>query len=427
MNNLSPPPFGSTEMRALFCLDPEYLALNHGSFGAPPRSLVESRMAHSLHIESNPDAFCKIDYDPALDAALVPVSKLLGLGGKVDDMVFLANATTGVNAVLRSLKQILMAANRFPKPNNIKSQKILCFNTVYGNVLNAIEYTSQNDLFSLLQVDIIMPCSDAEVVRRVADVIESERNQGHDIVLAVFDMVSSVPGIICPYRELTDLFRKHNILTCVDAAHAIGQVPIDLGAEWKPDFLVSNLHKWLFVPRGCCVFYCHPRFHGVVRHPVVSEVRKGDWRRGFHWVGTNDVSAFLTAPDAIAFRDWIGGEDKIMHYCHDLALRGGQIVATRLGTQVMRGVGSSDEKTFGDGLYAAMVNVGVPEVERVTGEFMAGLQVLLLKKWKVGVSPFVYAGKNWMRLSAQVYLNEADFHRVADVLYEVFFGREEKL
>ncbi|KAI9329477.1 pyridoxal phosphate-dependent transferase [Obelidium mucronatum] len=399
-----PPAFGSKEMRAQFSLDPKYIATNHGSFGAAPKLVIEERIKQMLYIEHNPDTFCKIDYDGVLDKALEPVAKICGLDD-VSEIVFTVNATTGVNAVLRRLRS---------KPK----RSFFCplFMETY---LTRLITTAINDQFVPLQLDIESPISDSDLIKKVEALIERERTDGNDIVLAVYDIVSSIPGIVCPYVELTRLFQRHNILTCIDGAHAIGQVPLNL-KTLKPDFLVTNLHKWLFVPRGCCVFYCSRRFHGVIRHPVISEVRPGDWRRGFHWVGTTDVSAYLTAPAAIGFREWIGGEDAIMAYNHNLAIKGGEIVAKKLGTFIMRGIGQG-ESTFGNGLTASMVNVAVPETPVVTEQFMNGLQVYLLKEWNCGTAPYKHGGRYWLRLSAQVYLNEEDFENLANILRKVFF------
>lgn len=38
---------------------------------------------------------------------------------------------------------------------------------------------------------------------------------------------------------------------------------------------------------------------------------------------------------ALKFREWIGGEEKLNKYCHDLAINGGKKLAELLGTQVM--------------------------------------------------------------------------------------------
>ena len=38
---------------------------------------------------------------------------------------------------------------------------------------------------------------------------------------------------------------------------------------------------------------------------------------------------------ALEFRQWMGGEEKINAYCHNLALQGGRALAKTLGTHVM--------------------------------------------------------------------------------------------
>ncbi|ORY29251.1 hypothetical protein BCR33DRAFT_724755 [Rhizoclosmatium globosum] len=335
------PAFGTPEMRSEFLLDPSYIATNHGSFGAPPRKVLEERARITLEIEANPDLFCKVNYHHELNAALEP---------------------------------ILSATGRHPIPSSLRTQKILYFSTVYGNVLNGINYTSSNDAFSSIQLQITYPISTKSI------------------------LPSSNPQSQPNAQTETTLL--------------------------KPDFFVTNLHKWLYVPRGAAVFYCARRFHGVIRHPVISEYDPKDWKRGFHWVGTTDVSPYLTAPFAIEYRKWIGGEDAIIKYCHDLAVSGGRIVAERLGTSVLRGVLDGEDALSGDDLYASMVNVAVPDTPLVTEDFMNKLQVYLLQEFKAGTAPYKHGDKYYLRLSAQVYLNEQDFVKLADVLYTVFYGKQ---
>ena len=43
----------------------------------------------------------------------------------------------------------------------------------------------------------------------------------------------------------------------------------------------------------------------------------------------------MTITPALRFRKWLGGEEKINTYCHDLALKGGKRLAEVLGTHVM--------------------------------------------------------------------------------------------
>jgi hypothetical protein len=57
-------------------------------------------------------------------------------------------------------------------------------------------------------------------------------------------------------------------------------------------------------------------------------------------VQVNTLAGYSTnlAPDvraAIDFREWLGGEHKIIEYTHGLAIAGGKHLAERLGTSVM--------------------------------------------------------------------------------------------
>ncbi|KAJ3194362.1 hypothetical protein HDU82_002484 [Entophlyctis luteolus] len=424
------PPLGSAALRRLFPARPQLrVPANHGSFGRVPIHVLDARVARLRDIENDPDRFCKHDFHPALDAALLPVARLLGLDS-VANLVFTVNATTAVNAVLRSLKAIVSksATRKATECSSVQQkQKILFFSTLYGNLLNAINYTCENDGFTACCIQITTPITTDMLLRTVEKTIAEETSDGSEIVLAVYDVISSAPAVVVPYKELTSLFQKHKILTCVDGAHAIGQIPVNL-AEFKPDFFVTNLHKWLFAPRGCCVFYVDARFHGTIRHPVISEVHVNNWRGGFHWVGTTDVSSYLTVPDALAFREWIGGESAIMSYNHTLAVAGGSILTKKLpGSQVLCG---ADESEDPHSYYASMVNVSIPDtpvVRRGGDAFMASLQVRLMLEHNVSVAFYKHAGKYWVRVSAQVYLCEQDFEALGDVLHHVFFEGCSKL
>lgn len=49
-----------------------------------------------------------------------------------------------------------------------------------------------------------------------------------------------------------------------------------------------------------------------------------------------DWSPVLSVDAALDFRVACGGEERITAYCHDLAVRGGELVANILGTSVMK-------------------------------------------------------------------------------------------
>src|SRR5437870_932242 len=87
-------------MRDLFLLDPDLVFLNHGSFGACPREVIETQQRWQLEMERNPVAFLGRRSADLLSQARASLGAALGARG--DDLIFVPNSTTGVNVVARS-------------------------------------------------------------------------------------------------------------------------------------------------------------------------------------------------------------------------------------------------------------------------------------------------------------------------------------
>src|SRR5207244_1630873 len=91
-----------SELAAQWALDPAITFLNHGSFGACPRDVLEAQRRWRDRMEARPIQFLARD----LPGLLADVRRDLGafLGADPDDLAFVANATGAVNAVIRSLR-----------------------------------------------------------------------------------------------------------------------------------------------------------------------------------------------------------------------------------------------------------------------------------------------------------------------------------
>ena len=88
-------------LREKFLIDPNVIYLNHGSFGATPRPVFEAYQMWQRRIEQQPVHFIVEE----LFGYLKDAREILGeyLHADAEDLVFIPNATFGVNTLARSL------------------------------------------------------------------------------------------------------------------------------------------------------------------------------------------------------------------------------------------------------------------------------------------------------------------------------------
>lgn len=118
-----------------------------------------------------------------------------------------------------------------------------------------------------MEIELDYPLEDAEIVQLTKERIAQEHSKENgQIRMAVFDALSSLPGVRFPFEAINSLVHENGILSLIDGAHAIGQISLNL-TELDPDFFVTNCHKWLYSPRGCAILYTPKRNQGFI-HPT---------------------------------------------------------------------------------------------------------------------------------------------------------------
>lgn len=195
-----------------------------GSFGSYVKSVRDKLRMFQEAAEAAPDRFIRYEYPCLLDSSRAAMANFLKV--PVEEVVFVANATTAVNVVLRNLKF---------KENDM----IVYLDPIYGACEKTIEYITETTPAKALKVRFTYPITDDELVTSFEETLLANKGK---VRIALFETVASLPGVRLPYERLVEVSRSHGVLSLVDGAHAVGHLPLDLTAL-QPDFFVSNCHK----------------------------------------------------------------------------------------------------------------------------------------------------------------------------------------
>ncbi|KAI5456995.1 pyridoxal phosphate-dependent transferase [Mariannaea sp. PMI_226] len=424
--------FGKS-MREKFPLDPEWRNLNHGSFGTYPKFIQTKLREYQDASEARPDQFIRYVYPKLLDESRVAVAKILNAPD--DTVVFVSNATVGVNTVFRNLTW-----------NDDGKDVVITFSTIYEACAKVADFLADyfGGKISTREIEITYPINDDEILKRFNDTVQAIKAEGKRPRVAVFDVVSSRPGVVFPWEAMVKACKALDIISMVDGAQGIGMVKLDVSAA-DPDFFVSNCHKWLHVPRGCAVFYVPQRnqhllpttlatSHGyepklVARKSPLPPSSKSRYVQNFEFVGTLDNSPYLCVKDAIQWRkETFGGEDAVLEYLWDLNKKGSELVAKALGTEYMEN-STGTMRNCGMSNVALPVWVGTKGTKGKEGDAVVPAEeadkafqwilTTMIEDYKTFLSLFIHDGRYWVRISAQVYLDLDDYKWAADMLKKV--------
>ena len=394
------PPFGRSFL-AHWWLDPEITYLNHGTVGATPRVVLAAQHAWQRRIEAQPASFLfrelmRVTADEPgtprllLRATADAVGEFVGARG--DDIVFVDNASTGINAVLRSIA--LKAGD-----------EIVVLDQAYGAVVKAAEFVARAVGARVVTVATPWPVQ-GDMATAYADAVEQALTPRTR--LAVLDHISSETALILPVAAMAARCRVRGVPVLIDGAHAPGAIALDiesLGADW----VVANLHKWAFAPRGCGLLWVAPAHRATLHPPVISWGLDAGLAQEFDWTGTRDPSALLCAPAGIAFMRDVLGLDAMRTWNHDLVWRMAHALAARWGQAF----------TTPEAMVGCMASVALPARIDALGEAAApALKDWLWHERRIEAQVLTIRGQVHVRLAAQVYNDESDYERLAQAIDE---------
>jgi len=388
----------AARVRPFWTLDPEVTFLNHGSFGACPRVVLDAQTALRERMEREPVRFFLRELEGLADEAR---STLAGfLGADPEEIVAMPNATAGVNTVLRSLDL---------KPGD----RLLATSHEYNACRNALEFAAKRVGAHVTVIEIPFPVRSTEEVFLAVRAAAGPKTR-----LLLIDHVTSQTGLVLPVKRIVDACAKLGIDTLVDGAHAPGMVPVDL-KDLGAAYYTGNCHKWLCAPKGAAFLYVRRDKQAEIRPLSISHgansTRKdrSRFRLEFDWTGTDDPTPFLCIPEAMRFLGGLlpGGIAGLAVHNQRTALAAREVLCDALGCAVP----APDE------MIGSLAAVPLPDAPGGVTEGPLQLdplqdELFLRHQIEVPIMTFPKPPHRLVRISAQIYNTPDDYLKLANAL-----------
>ena len=373
-------------MRELFLLDPTITFLNHGSFGACPRPVFDEYQRWQLELERQPVEFLGRRFNDLMREARSALGDYLG--ADADDLVYVTNATVGLNIVARSLEL---------HPGD----EVLSTDHEYGALDRTWRFICAKHDAKYIRRPVPVPIGSAnEVVEAVwAGVTDRTR-------VLFLSHITSPTAITFPIAPLIDRARQAGIISIIDGAHAPGQIDLNL-RELGADFYSGNLHKWLMSPKGSAFLYARKEVQHLVEPLVVSwgwESEKPGTSKFIdeqEWTGTRDIAAFLSVPAAIQFQrehDW----PKVRQACHELVRYAREQVSAMTGLPPL----TPDDAAW----FTQLSALPLAPCD------LAQLKQRLYDEFRIEIPVIAWNQRHFVRLSVQGYNTRDDIDRLLAAL-----------
>ena len=371
-----------------FLLAPDVTFLNHGSFGATPKPVMEAYQNWQIRLENQPVKFLGREINELLSDARNALGSYLNVDA--DDLVFIPNATHGANIIARSLQLA-------------PGDEVLSTNHEYGACDYAWEFACQKNGSHYIRQPIPLPIQSEEEIGKQFLKGLTQRTK-----VIYLSHITSPTALRLPVKQICNHARERGILTIVDAAHSPGQIPVDL-QDIGADVIFGNCHKWMLSPKGAGFLYVRPEIQSLIEPLIVSwgyhataEIASGSQFIDYlQWTGTHDPAAYLSVPAAIQFmqeNDW----DKVQQECHGLLRSAIERICELVEMEPLYPLDSD--------FYAQMGIAPLPNSD------LGLLKKRLYGEYKVEVPLIQWEDKQFIRISIQGYNFQEDIDILVSAL-----------
>jgi isopenicillin-N epimerase len=371
-----------------FLLDPSIVFLNHGSFGATPKSVFETYQNWQLRLECQPVLFLGRE----LDGLLKNSRQVLGdyLNADVDDLIYIPNATHGVNIIAHSLQLA-------------PDDEILTTDHEYGACDYTWDFICSRTGANYIHQHIPLPVqSEEEIVDQFWHGITSRTK------IVYLSHITSPTALRLPVEKICKRAKEAGILTVIDAAHSPGQIPVDI-QTLDADFVFGNCHKWMLNAKGSAFLFVRKELQHLIDPLIVSwgynptpETTTGSrFIDLLQWTGTKDPTAALTVQAAIQFmqdNNW----DDVRKECHNLLRQGIERICEHVNMPPLYPLGSD--------FYSQMGIAPLPLSS------LAVLKRRLYDEHKIEVPLIQWKDKQFIRISVQGYNSQEDIDALVGAL-----------
>ena len=370
-------------------LDPSFIYLNFGSFGACPKPIFEDYQNWQRELETEPVQFMTVNGPRYLKTSREALAQYIHCDA--DDVVYVTNPSYGINIIAKSLQ--LHAGD-----------EILSTNLEYGALDRTWNYYCKKAGAKYVRQEISLPLVSKE--QFVDDFFKGLTSKTKAIFIS---HITSATALIFPVKEICDIAKAKGLFTIVDGAHVPGHIPLDI-AELQADVYTGACHKWMCAPRGCSFLYVKKEWQHLFDPLLISwgydsaSTSDSQFLDYHQFQGTRDFSAFLTVPRTIQFlqeNDW----PAVAKDCRQIARSNYRRFCNLLNTKPLCPV--TDE--FLGQMCSIPVSTSQPQK----------LQQLLFEKYGIEVPVMKQGDLTFIRYSIQAFNSQEDLDRLYDALKEI--------
>ena len=374
-----------------FLLDNKVTFLNHGSFGACPKKIFNEYQSWQKKLENQPVKFLDQfrDFGPNMTNVREALSKKINCN--VNNLVPVVNATTGLNAIIKSL-------------HFKKGDEVIMSNHEYGALEKTWQFIKTKYKIKITIAKVSLPITSEE--KFIKDFVKKFTSKTKILFLS---HITSPTALLFPIKKLVKIAKQHKIITIIDGAHAPEHIDLNL-KNLNADFYSGNCHKWMMSPKGAAFMWSSSKYKNHLDPLIVSHGwnkknnsinQKGALGNSrfidmFEYNGTKDPAAWLSVPASIKYIN-----DK----------KNTKLFITQ--SKVLYNFVLKLSKTFkmpllGDRKFLPplMISVPIPKVKEI--EF----QRKLYKNYKIEIPIIPWENKSFARISYQLYNSIKDLEKL---------------